>query len=252
MRLMSLNIWAGREFDALMNYISECRGDIDVFCFQEVFHSPTNVEKVDGGYRGNIFSEIQRVLSNHNGSFAPAQDGWEEKGLGEREISYGLAAFFRNDLNVESIGDFFIRGHRNSKKDKFTIPRNLQYAVVERDGINYTIAHFHGLWDGGGKGDTSERIEQSRMVRQFADGKKKLILCGDFNLLPDTESLKILEEGMINLIRNYGIETTRSRLYTKPDRFADYALVSPDVCVQRFEVPYVEASDHLPLVLEFS
>ena len=33
--------------------------------------------------------------------------------------------------------------------------------------------------------------------------------------------------------------------------FADYVFVSKDVKVKKFEVPYLEISDHLPLILDF-
>ena len=82
-----------------------------------------------------------------------------------------------------------------------------------------------------------------------AKGKK--ILVGDFNLLPDTKSLKILEKGMRNLIKEFKIKDTRGELYEKELRFADYALVSSDVMVLDFKVLNEKISDHLPLYLEF-
>jgi endonuclease/exonuclease/phosphatase family metal-dependent hydrolase len=77
------------------------------------------------------------------------------------------------------------------------------------------------------------------------------ILCGDFNLLPDTDSLAILEQGMRNLVKEYRVTSTRSQFYEKPDRFADYILVSPEVIVEDFQVLDEAVSDHLPLLLEF-
>ena len=82
-----------------------------------------------------------------------------------------------------------------------------------------------------------------------------MILCGDFNLRPDTQSMTILETKMRNLIKEFGIKTTRNELYADlkvfNDYFADYVLVSPGIKVQNFQVPYVLASDHLPMILEF-
>ena len=34
--------------------------------------------------------------------------------------------------------------------------------------------------------------------------------------------------------------------------FADYAIISPEIAVKNFTVPYSEASDHLPLILEIT
>ena len=49
---------------------------------------------------------------------------------------------------------------------------------------------MHGLWNGKGKTDSLERIEQSRKAKTFLEtvnGAK--ILCGDLNLLPNTHAL---------------------------------------------------------------
>lgn len=73
---------------------------------------------------------------------------------------------------------------------------------------------------------------------------------GDFNLLPESESLKKFEEfGLRNLIKEYGITSTRSSLYQKEEKYADYAFVSKDIEVQEFAVLPDEVSDHLPLSL---
>lgn len=82
------------------------------------------------------------------------------------------------------------------------------------------------------------------------------IIVGDFNLLPETESLKIIGEGMRNLIGEFNIARTRSNLspfFGKKEfqKFADYTLATPDVKVLDFKVLEVEVSDHLPMILEF-
>jgi hypothetical protein len=46
--------------------------------------------------------------------------------------------------------------------------------------------------------------------------------------------MKMLEQDMRNLVKEFGITGTRSELYTKPEKFADYGLVSPEVEVQGF------------------
>ncbi|HSE34638.1 MAG TPA: endonuclease/exonuclease/phosphatase family protein, partial [Candidatus Paceibacterota bacterium] len=79
----------------------------------------------------------------------------------------------------------------------------------------------------------------------------------DFNILPDTESMSILENGMRNLVKEFGVESTRTPLYrhySNPEEpnYADYVLVSPDVRVTRFEVLPDVVSDHSPLLLEFT
>lgn len=115
-----------------------------------------------------------------------------------------------------------------------------------------TIINFHGLWNGKGKTDNEDRILQSRNIVDFIGGLKgEVVLCGDFNLLPDTESIKIFEDaGLRNLIKEYGITSTRTSHYTKPGKYADYVFVSRGVRVKDFKVLPEEVSDHSALLLE--
>ena len=62
---------------------------------------------------------------------------------------------------------------------------------------------------------------------------------------------------MKNLIKEFQIELTRSSLspfYGKPEfqKYADYAFTSKDIQIKNFQVPHLEISDHLPMILEFS
>ena len=78
------------------------------------------------------------------------------------------------------------------------------------------------------------------------------MLCGDFNLAPDTQSLRMLEAaGLRNLVAEFGVTSTRTSLYRRPERFADYVFVSPGVDVSAFRVLPDEVSDHAPLMLQF-
>ena len=82
--------------------------------------------------------------------------------------------------------------------------------------------------------------------------KSPALICGDFNLRPDTESLKIIAKGMNNLIHMHNITSTRTGLYPKDERFADYILTDPKITVHHFKVLQDEVSDHSPLLIEFS
>ncbi len=75
---------------------------------------------------------------------------------------------------------------------------------------------------------------------------------GDFNLLPDTESIRMISNnlGCLNLIDKYNIKSTRTSLYKKPLRFADYVFVSNNIKLKEFKVLPDEISDHSPLFLE--
>ena len=109
------------------------------------------------------------------------------------------------------------------------------------------------MWNGLGKNDSSERITQSKKIKTFVDSiNTPIILCGDFNLKPNTESIKIIKNSIQDLIADYGITSTRSSLYLKDEKFADYIFSSNDVIVKEFKILQEIVSDHLPLLLEFT
>lgn len=242
---MSLNIWGGQIHKPFLNFLKRYSSEIDVFCLQEVFYNLDNQKsRIIHKAIPKIFSDIQQALPNHNGYFSPMQSGEE-----------GLALFINSAIEVEKTGEIFVYRALNAleNNDASLLGRNLQYAQIKVDDSVVTISHIHGLWQGGSKTDTPERLEQSKNIKTFLDNiKGEKLLCGDFNLLPTTESIAILEENMVNLIKEYGVTSTRSHLSDKHDKYADYVLVSPGIKVNDFQVSNEVVSDHLALIVDFS
>jgi endonuclease/exonuclease/phosphatase (EEP) superfamily protein YafD len=163
--------------------------------------------------------------------------------------------FVRKGIEVKAEGSyeiFKITDDLGLPEDIKIWNRLLQYITVPYKNSEITIFNLHGLYTGGGKGDGIARLEQSRKVSNFMRNHRgSKILCGDFNLNPETESIKIFEEGMVNLIKEKGIVSTRSHIYSGDNKYADYIFTSPDVAVLHFEVLQDTVSDHLPLYIEF-
>lgn len=94
------------------------------------------------------------------------------------------------------------------------------------------------------------------MIDSLKNNKGIKIVGGDFNLFPETKSIKMWEEiGYRNLIKEYGIKTTRNeyawRNYPNNKHyFSDYVFVDPSVKVTNFDVPEMTISDHLPMIVE--
>ncbi len=240
MKLITLNTWGGRVPEKLLRFFGDNQ-DVDIFCLQEIYNE-AKTERMDKEFLNdsfNLYSDIKNVLTNHVGYFRPHIEDW-----------YGLAIFVKRNIELQREGDISI--HDIEYTGGGNHPRNLHYIEFEHKGIKTTVANVHGLWNGKGKTDTQERLLQSQKIKDFidsTDGNK--ILCGDFNLRPDTQSVKMLEHGMRNLIKEYNIESTRTSLYTKPEKHADYVFVSPDLEVLNFRVLSEEVSDHAALYLEF-
>jgi len=239
--LITLNIWGGHVEAPLMDFISKNK-DIDIFCFQEVYESAKNkISTNDDKVVLDINNKIGNVLSNHYSYFAPVVNG-----------IYGLSIFFKKDIKVVSHGVYTIHKNDNYPGRGPTHSRILQWIKISKNNKIYTIANVHGLWNGKGKSDSPNRLKQSRKIREFVDkSKNPVILCGDFNLTPDTESLKIISENMVDLIKENKISSTRTSFYKKPIRYADYIFTSAGVTVEKFKVLEDEVSDHSPIFLKF-
>ena len=207
-------------------------------------HHATAKTNWDNRGNPNLFEDICGVLQNHIGYFAPAQDD-----------EYGLAGFISKKIKLLEHGDIFIHRYKDamSDMDAALLGRNLQYFKI-LSTKSYMLMNFHGLWTGQGKQDTEDRLKQSDRIAEFAKSvEQDYILAGDFNLMPDTKSIKILESmGVRNLIKDYGITNMRTSYYKKsPDKFADYIFVTSGIVVHDFKIMPDEVSDHRAMYLDF-
>ena len=256
MKLISLNVWGGRAYPELIKFLKTEKNKTDIFCFQEVLdytrgepgEDAKEAKRMHQGERfsevPDLYPEIEDTLVEFDGFLSePYSSGMER-----------LATFVRKGTEVRVD---VLPIHKPFSVDVHGKPYNvsciMQHINIENDDKTYDLSNTHGLWQQSDKKDTPERIEQSReILRIFSKFGDTRILCGDLNLLPDTEAVKMLEKDMRNLIKEYNITNTRGSLYTKKIRYADYVFVSEKIRINNFNVLDVAVSDHLPLLLEFS
>lgn len=261
MKLLCLNIWGGQVYKPLLDFIKEQSKDVDFFCFQEVLQSP--VSKFSNGSKTDISNDLFKVLKNYNGFLAtPFLSGYDLKDKVDFDLTIGQAIFVRKGIKVISEQTVFVYGKdgpvsmwniKRLKKRYLDIPRNMQCITIKIGSKKVLIGNVHGFWMPISKKDSTHRISQSNNIKQVFDSfKGPRILCGDFNLHPDTKSMRLLEEHMKNLIMEFGITSTRSKLHKRANKFADYIMTSDEINVEGFEVVNKNVSDHLPLLLEFS
>jgi hypothetical protein len=258
MKLLSLNLWAGRVYDKLVPFLKEKAPDIDVFCFQEVLSEAGDAnpqfKKLKKAHSGSsyddvpdLYSKLKSVLTDFDSILGNPLTTTED---GER-----LAIFYRRGMQINDNG--FVLTSKPVKVDfegeSFTLSSAIQYIMVDKD---LCIGNIHGLWQQVGKRDTPERLYQSEKIVEFLSRtSERRVLVGDFNLSPETKSIEMIEDsGMLNLIKRNNVQSTRSSLYPRlsKGKFADYAFVSNDINVNEFRVLQDEVSDHLPLYLNFS
>lgn len=249
MKLITLNTWAGRAKEPFENFLKAKMAETDIFCFQEIFNdldedTPTDIYVNHEEGNRHILKEVNEILVDFDMYFCPVI-----------ESVYGIAIFLKKGFEVVGSGEVML--YENPSYDPNTSEndhsRKMQWIHIKHGRKDVMIMNVHGHWSAEGKSDNANRIEQSKVLVDFIknSGPVPKILVGDFNLLPDTESVKMIEGHFTNLITKYNIPTTRTSLYTGDDKHADYAFVSDEVLVEGFEALPDVVSDHVPLALQF-
>jgi endonuclease/exonuclease/phosphatase family metal-dependent hydrolase len=273
MRIVSLNCWCGRA-PGLVDWLLEVNAD--VYCLQEVTSpledAPEQVYFSYKHYKGReeraqsprVLQQIADRLVGYQQFFFPRAEYevFDEGGRPYR-IQYGNALFIRDGIPILAMRSEFVYGQYWEELGDPPIPANaqavrLRWSEKSRDIV---VAQFHGAWDPAGKGDSPARDEQfknlQKLVIEMMVGNSWAVVCGDFNILPQSAYLRSFERmGFTELVEAGNFNGTRTSYYkrrpdTQPPYFADYMLVNQRVVVDTFDVvSSPEISDHCPLVLD--
>ncbi len=270
-----MNVWGGAMYDELAAWLPDCGAD--VLCLQEVTRTAdlSGWTKFEDGerslpQRANLFADLQVALPRHQGNFLTSDAGPVLDGDGYRhQQDFGIATFVHERLAIVGQRSTFVHGSFLDHAEWAIADRpriaSATRLIDRRDGRDQrsdnnrqeirtiTVAHLHGLRDPAGKADSPARLAQAdrlaELVSSTSDPGDLVVLCGDLNLLPDSETFDILARaGLTDLV---GEADTRTSRYAKPVRHANYMLVSDPGAVQRFTIAATpEVSDHRILILD--
>lgn len=219
MKIIFLNVLYGELKEPLRKFLNKHAGDTDVFCFQE--SSEPFLEIAQPILKDFESFTVHKKVSSGDDFYQTimVKNGYETK-------NYKTIFEYEDDMGLTNI--------------------------VEVGKISFI--NVHGVCRPGDKMDSPKRLEQSKRIMD--ESKGLTIIGGDFNLMPNTESIEMFEKkGYVDLIKKYGIKATRNEFAVKkyPGHelyFCDYVFVSPEIKVKSFEVPEMTISDHLPMILE--
>lgn len=229
MKLLFLNLWHGKLFEPLSDFLAS-QPAVDVFCFQEA--DAAIIDHIETVLPDYVFIRTEKRLDERNGYF--------------------LATAYRSDL---VLADSSVVSESDPETGLGLLVR------VEHQGKKWTILNVHGIPHATAgadtKRDTPSRILQSSAFLEAVAGiDDPIIIGGDFNLLPDTESIELFRRaGYRDLIGEYGVPTTRNHLawdrFPGEDfKYSDYVFLSPGQTVRECSVLDIEVSDHLPMIVE--
>jgi endonuclease/exonuclease/phosphatase family metal-dependent hydrolase len=262
-RIASVNAWGGALCDALLDWLP--RAGADVVCLQEVTRTPGLsgwTRFADGErtlpQRADLLADVRGALPNHRAMFVTSDSGPVEDGTGRRHRQdFGVATLTGEHLPVVGVDSAFVHGEFVDHAEWTVADRPrvaLAVRTVDRDsGRPVVVVQAHGLRDPAGKHDTPARRHQAgrlaALVRRIRVQNDLVVVCGDLNLLPGSETFDVLAgAGLTDLV---GTADTRTSHYRKAVRHASYLLVSDVAAVKRFEIlDEPEVSDHRALVLD--
>lgn len=246
LKIVSLNVWIGGIlFEPMLDFLNDQQADI--ILLQEVFNGQDKNLKPQ--YR--TYNELQTNLDIQYSHFAPAfledVDG--------QEIVQGNAIFSRFPLNEIGISHYDVPyGKRKNVREEFHLtPRSLQHVVANIRNIKLHLLNTQGIWGLDGE-DNQRRLAMSDRILEEINGNSPLLLAGDFNLQPKTQTIRKIEEKLNNVFKNElktSFNLQRKDLEKYPGfatAVVDMVFLTHNIKVIRKSCPQVDISDHLPLI----
>jgi len=247
-KLFDINVWEGglltsQLFDFL---VAE---DPDVLCLQEVFDG----KDVDLPANFRSIQVLQQHFPQHAIYFSPEMLCITNVG----KIELGNLIMSRFPI-VHSSTQFFDIPYgeyeqKPASNDWSQDPCNIQHCQLAVGNKTLNVFNLHGIWGIDG-GDTPRRLHMSRVVVTNVQDKTTTVLTGDFNVKPDTETIRNIETQLANVFAGQlatSFNLPRKDLSSKrgyATAVVDMMFVSQDLTVTEHYCPQVDVSDHLPLI----
>jgi len=245
-KFICLNLWlGGKLFEPILEFIR--KENPDILAVQEAYDAKgENLEE-----RFRSVDVIKENCGFEYQFFSATCDAV----LPEGKIPAGNAIFSRLPI-VKTDTIFYhssfkeVDSYEAPGGDYSQTPRNVQHAVIKADDTELNIFNTQGVW-GKDSEDNEDRLKMSRAIVGAVKDKPNAILCGDFNVFPNTETIRNIEKHMKNLFKDE-LKTTFNVKQKPNPIFANFVVdmlfASNDLKVVDHYALNVDVSDHLPLV----
>lgn len=236
----------------------------DILCLQEV------TKKIDESAHDDFISKDSIDAASdtcRNFFYAPTWVLSHFKKMnfhGHDHFSFDLGGkvefgnYLRTKFKITKGENVFVQNHFTYVTDWSNWPEDdckaVQVIDLQIKGKPLRILNYHGIWSKDKKG-TPKTLRACEKIRDLAlSVDYPSIICGDFNLFPNTESMQVLNDSFESLGDTYSIKSTRpssNELNDTERNVVDFIFISKGIIVKNFEVIDTPVSDHLPLLLEF-
>lgn len=242
MKLIQLNTWSCKLPTEIIRLFKEEKPDI--VCLQEVVTA-------DNG--GKIFDTIGTITNEYPFTYE-YNTPLVEFNFMHRSATRGNMIASKIELSetneLWTLGSF-TKDFDYVDSGGYNVARNIAHAkIVTTEGILHVLT-LHGYHIKEHKNGNDETLRACRELVEYAkslDGS--VVITGDFNLAPTSESIQVVNQAFRNLTVEQGLLTTRNHLTNKTE-VCDYIFVNDQVHIDSFSMSSVIASDHNALVLDF-
>lgn len=243
MKLIQANVWGGRLEPQILKFVE--KHNPDIICLQEVIELE--------GKRSAMFATTEEIMEASGLSHIFMSPVFTFNYM-KRKAKFGNCIISKFPLTNEKtiftgkehVDDFdFLDSDANM--------RNLQSADIQlpTNEVLHILNH-HGHHINQHKNGDNETMRQCGIIaKEIEKLEGKIIVSGDFNLAPHSESLEQLNHLLTNLSIKYNLETTRTQLTYKKE-VCDYIFVSNVLRIKSFEASNEIISDHKALIMEFA
>ncbi|MCL4387212.1 hypothetical protein M1307_02325 [Patescibacteria group bacterium] len=247
-KFLQLNLQAGVLIEEVVKFIE--KNDLDIINFQEVAGGSLAL-----GKEKDCFKYLKDNLSGYTGVLA---NTW--KLIGDENSYFGIATFFKNNLNLLDqeivwMNDFAkIKGFFKERPED--IPKNALILKFNLNGKIFFDINTHLAW-GPTAQDKEYKVKQAKILYESLKKiTEPFVFSGDFNVTPDTQTVKMFEDLGENLTsKNKVLNTLNLKIHYAKDRIppsgypVDYIFTGKGITCDKFEVlEKIDLSDHYGLL----
>ncbi len=241
MKLIQLNTWNGRLERAITDFFKQEQADI--ICTQEGI----SLDRSSG-----LFLNLELMQAAAGLSYKAFGPAFSFKYMSS-VAHYGNAILSRWPIQNSEVVFISMQYEPdyNHHKQQIANMRNFVHAVIKVDGKTLNVLTHHGYWIAEHKNGNSETLRQMEQLGDYIDDLRgPIILTGDFNLAPHSQSIGLISQRLRNLSVEHHLKTTRTALTTKSE-VCDYIFVNHAIEVKKFYASDEVVSDHKALILDF-
>lgn len=253
MKFISLNIWIKLDnCSSIIEFLHD--QDADIVCLQEVSNTPwwtvqmyNKKHYIDEALWEIYPYRFRSALFSTTSLWTSERDVWWVM----EQWNYILSKIPFLNQGHEFYHQSFYHITDRSDRRQNDHGRALTRVTLQTTQWPLFVGNIHGCWTTD-KQSTPRTKHQIESILQTSSQYKNVMLLWDFNLLPETEEIAMLDEQFQNGWKIYWITSTRPDFddwLDKWNQIVDYAFVSPHITISDFQVPNVWISDHLPLIL---